>query len=77
MQLTRKYFNSFVLDLFRTSHAERKKFFNLYSINRKDLSYILPYLKPLSRCMLTPCKQWNLLFADFGATFYKLTHKRK
>ena len=77
MQLVCRYFNSFVLDLFRTSYAERKKFFNLYSTNRANLLYIFPYLKPLSRCMLTTCKQWNLLVADFGATFYKLTHKRK
>lgn len=77
MQLVRRFFNSFVLDLFRTSHVERTKFFNLYSIKRKNLSFIRPYLKPLSMCMLTPCKQWNILIADLGATLYKLTHKRK
>ena len=77
MHLVRRYFNSFVLDLFRTSHTERKKFFNLYNTNRKDLAYIRPYLNPLSRYMLTPCKQWNLLVADCGAAFYKFTHKRK
>ena len=73
----KRYFNSFVLDMLRTSHKERRRFFGMYHDNREKLSYIQPYLTLISKCMLTRCKLWNLFLADIGAIIYQATHKRK
>lgn len=73
----KRYFNSFVLEVLRTSHRERKRFFKMYNNNKENLSYIQPFLTSTSKIMLTRCMLWNLLLADVGAIIYQATHKRK
>lgn len=72
-----RYFNAFVLEILRTTHKERRRFFKMYHDNRTNLSFIQPYLKPLSKCMLTPCSLWNLAISDIMGLVYQLTHKRR
>ncbi len=72
-----RYFNNVVIEVLRTNRQERKRFFDMFSRNREQLSYIKPYLKPLTKCILTPCKQWNVFLADAGSLIYKIVRRRK
>lgn len=73
----KRYVNAFVLEILRTTHKERRRFFKMYHKNRTNLSFIQPYLKPLSKCMLTPCSLWNLAISDIMGLVYQLTHKKR
>ena len=72
-----RYFNAVVLEILRTTHNERRRFFNMYHENRKNLSFIQPYLKPLSKYILSPFKLWNLIIADIMGIVYQMSHKKK
>lgn len=72
-----RYFNSVVLELLRTNRLERRRFFEMFSKKRDKLSFIKPYLKPITKCLLTSCKLWNLFVANIGSLIYKISHRKK
>ncbi|MBR1426417.1 MAG: glycosyltransferase family 2 protein [Paludibacteraceae bacterium] len=70
--MVKRYFNSFVIDLMRTSHKERKRFYEMVHNNWNDLQFVRPYLTVLSRCLFTRWHLWNLLAADILAGIYQI-----
>lgn len=69
------WLNSFGVKLLRTSHTERKKFFQLLRGNREEIAYVKGYLGSFNKLLLIPIV--GPLVADIGSVVYKLKHSQK
>lgn len=67
-----KYINGFPVILFRTSLAERRKFYELIRVRKLEVEGLKEVMKPLPKVLLWP--MIGKVLAECFTFFYKITH---
>lgn len=69
------WLNGYGINLLRTNHAERKKFFRLLKEKREEIAYLKSNLSTLQKILFLPVVgPW---VAEIGSVMYKLKHCQK
>lgn len=69
------WLNCFGINLLRTNHAERNKFFSIMEEKRDEITYLKDYLSTFNRILFLPViGPW---VAEIASVVYKMKHRQK